>query len=453
MCFVMKLTRLLKFFNAKILCHNYSFPNIFKYSTLEHFKRAESKLITMKVETPQFRAIFTPEINMLLELFKKYGYGLRMAGGAVRDILMEKNPEDIDFATTATPEQMINMFNTEGIRMFNHKGETHGTVTVRINDQQNFEITTLRVDMRTDGRHAEVEFTTDWELDAGRRDLTVNAMFLGFDGTLHDYFNGRKDLEERIIKFVGDPSCRIQEDYLRILRYFRFYGRIAVEANNHDSKTLEAIRNNAGGLKQIAGERMWMEFKKILAGNYAKELVLLMIDLGIGTFIGIPSHPNIKEYEMVCDRCKTMKPHSMTLLTALLKNEDDLLAIHSRLKFSRYEKDLASFILNNKEDKNGDPPLKPYLHLILNSQRKQSDICEWACEVLKYRGESLLWKELSEMAIPKFPVNGFLLLDRGYVKGPELNKRLSQLKSKWIESNFTLTREELLDSIDKIQEN
>lgn len=105
--------------------------------------------------------------------------------------------------------------------MINTNGERHGTVTPRINDKQNFEITTLRIDVLTNGRHAEVEFTTDWELDAYRRDLTINSMFLGFDGTVYDYFNGYEDLMQRRVRFVGDPNLRIKEDYLRILRYFR----------------------------------------------------------------------------------------------------------------------------------------------------------------------------------------------------------------------------------------
>ena len=105
--------------------------------------------------------------------------------------------------------------------MINTNGERHGTVTPRINDKQNFEITTLRIDVITNGRHAEVQFTTDWQLDAYRRDLTINSMFLGFDGTVYDYFNGYEDLMKRRVRFVGDPDMRIKEDYLRILRYFR----------------------------------------------------------------------------------------------------------------------------------------------------------------------------------------------------------------------------------------
>ncbi|KAF8796536.1 CCA tRNA nucleotidyltransferase 1 like protein [Argiope bruennichi] len=402
----------------------------------------------MKLDTPQFRSIFTAEVNALSDLFKKYGYGLRMAGGAVRDLLMDKQPEDIDFATTATPDEMKKIFQAEGIRMLHRKGEAHGTVTIRLNDKQNFEITTLRVDMTTDGRHAEVKFTTDWELDAGRRDLTINAMFLDLEGNLYDYFNGKEDLEKKQVRFVGDPDYRIQEDYLRILRYFRFYGRIAVHPDNHDSQTLEAIRKNAEGLGKISGERLWMELKKILSGNFAKEIMLRMIDLGIAPFIGLPENPNVAEYADVCDRALPMKPHPVTRLAALLRIEEEVLAVHSRLKFSKYDRDLALFLINNK-NVTGHPPLRPFIHLIMNSKNKVSDTHEWCCEILKYRGDVCLYKELSEWKIPKFPISGHVLMEKGYKPGPKMTEIMTNLKTQWIESNFKLTKTELLESLDK----
>lgn len=177
--------------------------------------------VVMKLDSPEFRSVFTPELQALASLFKKYDYELRIAGGAVRDILMGKQPKDLDFATDATPQQMKDMFTSEEIRMINEKGEKHGTITARINDAENFEITTLRIDVLTDGRHAQVEFTKDWKLDANRRDLTINSMFLDLDGRVYDYFYGYDDLKEKRIVFVGDASVRIREDYLRILRYLR----------------------------------------------------------------------------------------------------------------------------------------------------------------------------------------------------------------------------------------
>lgn len=135
---------------------------------------------------------------------------------------MDKTPSDLDFATTATPQQMVAMFNAEKVRMFNTNGISHGTVTARINDEENFEVTSLRIDVKTDGRHAKVEFTQNWVLDANRRDLTINSMFLGLDGSVYDWFYGYDDLKERRVAFVGVASERIKEDYLRILRYFRW---------------------------------------------------------------------------------------------------------------------------------------------------------------------------------------------------------------------------------------
>ena len=135
------------------------------------------------------------------------------------------------------------MFTKEEIRMINVEGgEKHGTITARIDDKFNFEVTTLRIDKITDGRHAEVEFTKDWQIDAERRDLTVNSMFLNIDGTVVDFFNGRKDLQNKRIAFVGSAEKRIQEDYLRILRYFRFYGRLCELENEHEEETMNAIR-------------------------------------------------------------------------------------------------------------------------------------------------------------------------------------------------------------------
>lgn len=142
--------------------------------------RAQSKmLITKQIDTPEYRSILTPSLLKLAELFHSNQHEIRIAGGAVRDLLMGLRPHDVDFATTATPDQVKTMLNQANVRMINANGEKHGTITARIDDEENFEVTTLRVDVVTDGRHAVVEYTKDWQLDASRRDLTINALFLG----------------------------------------------------------------------------------------------------------------------------------------------------------------------------------------------------------------------------------------------------------------------------------
>lgn len=206
-----------------------------------------------------------------------------------RDLLLHRTPTDLDFATVATPSQVKAMFTAADIRMINMNGEKHGTITPRIDDHQ-FEVTTLRIDVSTNGRHAEVQYTTDWQVDASRRDLTINSMFVDFEGNVYDYFYGYDDLMNRRVAFVGSPEKRIQEDYLRILRYFRFYGRTADEPDRHDKRTLDAIAANVDGLQKISGERIWGEVKKILQGRFAKELIVEMIGCGAAKYMGKPQN-------------------------------------------------------------------------------------------------------------------------------------------------------------------
>lgn len=309
--------------------------------------KVRSEPIVLKLDTPEFKSIFNEELVDLSDLFKKHNYELRVAGGAVRDILLKIYPTDIDFATNATPEQMKKMFEEEEIRMINTNGEKHGTITARINDKMNFEVTTLRTDLVTDGRHAEVQFTKDWQIDANRRDLTINSMFLGLDGSVYDYFFGYEDLLKRRVIFVGNADTRIKEDYLRILRYFRFYGRISEISNNHDEETLTAIKNNINGLEKISGERIWMEVKKIMQGNFAEDLMLEMINCGVGSYMGLPKEFEILEFKRLWEVKEKLNP--ITILCGLLKSPEDALRLHARLKFSAFERDLAIYITSNRE--------------------------------------------------------------------------------------------------------
>lgn len=201
-----------------------------------------------KINSNEFKSIITDELKELFKIFDKNNYELRIAGGAVRDLILNIIPKDIDLATNATPRDMINLFEKENIRLINLNGAKHGTVTCRINDKYNYEITTLRIDVKTYGRKADVQFTNDWYQDSSRRDLTINSMFLDLNGNIYDYFNGYNDLLLKRVKFVGNADKRIKEDFLRILRYFRFFSRIANEHTNFDDEAYEAIKANASGL-------------------------------------------------------------------------------------------------------------------------------------------------------------------------------------------------------------
>ncbi|XP_030376004.1 CCA tRNA nucleotidyltransferase 1, mitochondrial [Scaptodrosophila lebanonensis] len=396
-----------------------------------------------KVDNPEFYSIFTPELEALVGLFKKYNYELRIAGGAVRDILMNIKPKDIDFATTATPDQMKEMFTAEEVRMINAKGEKHGTITPRINNKENFEVTTLRIDVRTDGRHADVVFTTDWQLDANRRDLTINSMFLGFDGTVYDYFFGYEDLQQRRVVFVGEADVRIKEDYLRILRYFRFYGRIARDGSSHDATTLAAIAENAAGLARISGERIWTELQKIVVGNYARELVLEMHKCGLTEHCGLPAQPNVAEFERLCeDLQKFDQPHYPILfLIALLHTTEDAMKMHERLKLSAYERDLALFITQQRERIGTEyNTLRDYQKLSLQPNAKR----DYVEQLLKYANKAELYNQLKAWQTPNFPINGHTLKSHGLV-GKKMGLVLAQLRLIWADSDFLLTADQLIE--------
>ena len=410
-------------------------------------------LKTMKLEQSKMERVLTPELRTLSGIFSKHGYELRIAGGAVRDLLMDKTPSDFDFATTATPEQMKTMFDTENIRMINNQGEKHGTITARINDKDNFEVTTLRVDKVTDGRRAEVEFTKDWQLDANRRDLTINSMFLGLDGLLYDYFLGHEDLDSRTVKFVGVPEERIQEDYLRILRYFRFYGRISSQSDNHQQETIEAIASNVSGMERISGERVWMEWKKILSGNFPQELTLKMIEVGLAPYIGLPQRPNVTEFTRVLTRAEklgiSLEPTAK--LAAFLDTETDVMNLHNRLKLSGVERDLCLFVVANRADMT-DGSLRPYQFLAVDSKLKQENTRLFLEQVLKYRGDTELLQEFLDWTIPRFGVTGNHLKEAGCPSGRIMSVVLSALKDRWKQSDFTVTAEDLISQIPSVMD-
>jgi len=412
-----------------------------------------------------FRSIY------LSGLFKKHNFELRIAGGAVRDLLMEIEPNDVDLATDAMPNQMLDLFQREQIRIFNLKGLKHGTVAIRINDKSNFEITTLRIDVKTYGRHAEVEFTNDWHKDAIRRDLTVNSLFLDFTGQVIDYVNGVEDLKNRIIKFVGIPDKRVKEDYLRILRYFRFYSRVCLTPDNHDELSLKAIRDNVEGLRLISGERIGYELRKILSQKFSDSFMKLFYEYGIAKFIGLPNDGDLKNYSSVYNNCFKYKPEPMTLLNSLIKNNGDVAQLDKTIKLSREEK----YLLNALQQHSSKITRMQSNNQIVNYFKKQlthpksnldrSLKKSEAIEVLKYTNLPNLIDEINELILPSFPIAyadlmSYSLYDHTtkqtraietYLKSGKLkyNQLLKDLKLKWIDSDFKLTKHDLLSLIDQ----
>lgn len=404
----------------------------------------------MKLENSKYGFIFSPQLTTLLQVFDKYKYEIRLCGGAVRDILMDKTPTDLDFATTATPDEMVEMLEKENIRLVNKGGLKHGTVTSHI-DGVNFEVTTLRIDVITDGRHADVEFTKDWKLDAGRRDLTVNSMYLGMDGTVYDYFYGYEDLKNRQVKFVGDAKERISEDYLRILRYFRFYGRLANDPDLHDKYILEAIKEKGNGLKQISGERIWSELSKILEGTHGPELMKTILNLGLGPYIGLPDQPDVEEFDNVVRRSKGLKLHPITMLTGLLKESQDMFELNNRLKFRVFDRELGLFIIECRDEKWTLDSLKKYKIKVIQNPTKQGVMKEYIEQLLKYNNERVYLKEFEKWTPIKFPVTGNMIKTRGVKDGKKIGSIIKKLIVYWADDDFKTDVEELLNLVPKAE--
>ena len=193
---------------------------------------------------------------------------IRFVGGCIRKIIKGEIVDDIDLATNINPQQVCDALKNSNINFYK-TGIEHGTITAVIEDY-NFEITSLREDVETDGRHAQVKFSTDWKKDAARRDFTFNAIYSDIDGNLFDPFNGKDDLDNGIIKFIGDPDRRIKEDFLRILRYLRFY--LVYSNQKHEFETLKIIKKNLVGISNLSKERLLDELKKFFKPNILKKL-------------------------------------------------------------------------------------------------------------------------------------------------------------------------------------
>lgn len=215
-------------------------------------------------------------------IFWLWDQPVRIVGGCVRDLLLGVEPKDWDMCTPVLPEKVCEMLSFSGFTPID-LSNGHGTISVII-DGETIEITTLRVDAQTDGRHATVEFVTDWELDAARRDFTINALSADCLGNVFDYFDGVNDLKNRAIQYVGSAEQRIEEDYLRILRFFRFSARFGY---NPTLNEVETAKNAVSGLDKVSGERIASEMRKILTGPNVASIMISMDAAGVLKQIGM----------------------------------------------------------------------------------------------------------------------------------------------------------------------
>ena len=343
--------------------------------------------------------------------------GARVVGGAVRDALAGREVADIDLATGMRPEEVTTRLLNAGLKAV-PTGIDHGTVTA-VADHRGFEVTTLRRDIETDGRHAVVDYTDNWRADAARRDFTINAMSLAPDGAVFDYFGGIADLRAGCVRFVGDAATRIAEDYLRILRFFRFHARYGSGAP--DAAALAAIRAGMPGMARLSAERVWSELKRILATADPCDSVMLMQATGVLAAV-LPE--GTAPARLAALRAAGAPPDPLLRLAALLQG--DAAALATRLRFSAAERDRLLAL------RSGDVPPDDADNATL--RRALADTPAYILDGRAWLAgrDAALRARLAAMPRPVFPLRGRDLAAAGVAPGPRLGQLLAQIRAWWM---------------------
>lgn len=400
-----------------------------------------------------------PALSRIFALLNKGDNEVRVVGGAVRNSLMGEAVTDTDLATSWAPEQVVARAEAAGIRAV-PTGIDHGTVTLVI-DGRGFEITTLRHDAETDGRRAKVVFGNDWQIDAERRDFTINALYADMAGNIIDLVGGLEDIDTRTVRFIGDADARIAEDYLRVLRYFRFFAHYG--SGRPDAAALKACARARDLLGKLSAERVWKELKTLLKARDPGRALLWMRQAGVLNAVlpesekwGIDSVGPLIAAEKALD----WTPDPMLRLMAMVPPDAERMrGLAGRLKMSRAEAErlvkwaeapvvkptMAITALDRLLYRTGVEPLTDRIRLSLVSARSRTESDPAALTDTaghsRHLARALAWER------PVFPVSGADLIAKGVKPGPEMGTQLAALEERWIESNFALDKEALLDAI------
>jgi len=379
---------------------------------------------------------------------------VRFVGGCVRKAICGEDIDDIDLATTFEPNEVKKILNKENIKVID-TGISYGTVTAILNKKK-FEITTLRKDISTDGRHANVEYTSNWEQDASRRDFTINAIYADIDGRIFDPLKGISDLQNGVIKFIGLPEERIQEDYLRILRYFRFFTQYSKV--DYDQNIIRSIKQNINGLNQISNERIFDELKKILtlksiyklfSKNTSKEIFL-------NIFPQFKYYERLKIISSLDSKLKGKYDNYLILAALILDETNNYEYFCHKYKISNIIKNRFKNISSNFENlkrKNflSEESIKKLIYL--SNKDYVRDLLLFLVFMnskIKTLNIEKLIDYVANCEIPKFPISGDYLKKHGYVTGQVLGKKLKSLEAKWIENDFIIEKKTIEKSLEKV---
>ena len=391
----------------------------------------------------------TTKVSDLFKVISNYNdlSEIRYVGGCVRKILNNEKFDDIDLATNLKPDEVKECLKNNNIDFF-ETGIDHGTITARI-DEKNFEITSLRKDVSTDGRRAVVKFTNEWTEDALRRDFTINSIYADKEGNLFDPNDGVKDLENGKIEFIGDPEKRVKEDYLRILRYVRFF--LNYSKQEHKLNVKKIIKKNISGIVKLSKERLIDELKKLVMSNgfinigndeFCKEIVLLIF----------PQVKNIDIFKKLNKNYKSeiLKKDFIFLLSLLIIDETDSSEFFLyKFNMSNEAKTRINFLKEIYDKSNDNNTFsKNNLQKIFYFQGKSYllDVIDFQLFRSNKKNNKLieLKKHFEQLEKPLFPIKAKIIMEKyNLQEGKELGQKLKYLENLWIENSFNISEKEV----------
>jgi poly(A) polymerase len=376
----------------------------------------------------------------LLAVLDRDGEEARVVGGAVRNALLGLTADEIDVATTAVPEEVVERVQAAGFKAV-PTGIEHGTVTV-VCDKVPFEVTTLRQDVETYGRHAKVAFGRDWKTDAERRDFTINAFSAAPDGTVYDYVGGLEDLAARRVRFIGDPDKRIAEDYLRILRFFRFHAAYGT-SDHPDRAGVEACIAGRDGLDQLSRERVRMELMKLMVAPHATPTLVAMSDAGLtlrvlGGVSYLASFENMAKVEAALG---TAADPARRLGALGVWVTEDAERLWQKLRLSNAEHARLVSMADNWRRISPDlsaPAQRALLYRLGPLHFTDAALLAWARSEATAHDER--WHALAGLpqhwSAPAFPVKAADLMARGVAQGPALGAAMRAAEDAWVAADF-----------------
>jgi len=387
--------------------------------------------------------------NKIFEAINNYSESseVRYVGGCIRKVINKEVVDDIDLATNLKPNEICEALKNKDINFY-ETGIEHGTVTAVI-DEYKYEITSLRKDVKTDGRHAKVEFSLDWKEDAARRDFSINSIYSDARGNLFDPNNGKKDLEEGLIHFIGDAESRIKEDYLRILRYVRFF--LNYSNHKHKPEIIKIIKRNIGGISKLSSERLIDEFKKLTKSHGFVKLFQDNDSLEIIEII-FPQLKNLAKFKKLNTHARDnlFKIDFIFLLSLMIVDGTDN-TDYFLYKFNISKKDqkrlkLIDFFYKEKTNLKNFTEKNFNKIFYFNGKQAVIDIINFKLFTSNKVEKKLikLIEVYKDKVIPTMPIGANTLMEKYNIpEGKILGNKLKMIEEAWVENGFTISEKNI----------